>query len=93
MEKIENGAFYGFPLSTERTQRATNQYITFTRNFESIKEEVLLVTHNFLEEWLKTDETIVLAKVFNSMDMARYLQRHAKQEFLEILEMVMWRSL
>ena len=58
---MENGAFHGFPLPAERTQRATNQYVTFTRNFESIKQEVLLATHNFLEERLETDETTVLA--------------------------------
>ena len=33
--------------------------------------------------WLETDETTVLAKVFNSMDMASYLEWHTKQKFLE----------
>ena len=82
-KKTENGAFHGFPLPIERTQRDTNQYITFTHNFESIKQVVLLATHNFLEEQLETDETTLLAKLFNSMGMARYLERNTKQEFLE----------
>lgn len=83
LEQVEDDKFHGFPLLSERSRRATNRFVTFPRDFEAIRLEILMSIHNFLQERLETDDTTKRAKVFDPASMTRYLEISTKQEFLE----------
>ena len=83
MEQVEDDKFHGFPLLSERSRRATNRFVTFPRDFEAIRLEILMSIHNFLQERPETDDITKLAKVFDPASMTKYHEIFTKQEFLE----------